>query len=96
LGSKGGGESLWCCDESGAEGIADSLEDVAAVCFDSFLQKGIMAGKGSLHRVGVSFPQLGAPLDVGEEESNRSSRQNPIFGILHFEIFHLEIFLFGI
>ena len=45
LGGQGGGERLVRGGEGGVEGIADRLEDVAAVGLDSLAQEGIVAGQ---------------------------------------------------
>ena len=56
--------------ERSTEGIAYGLEDIAAVSFDGFPEKSIVAGNCSLHSSGLRLPQTGASLYIGEEEGD--------------------------
>src|SRR5437763_457688 len=57
--------------EGGAEGVADGLEDVAAVALDGGAEDPVVAAEGLAHLLRVVFPEACAPLDVGEEEGDR-------------------------
>lgn len=61
-------------DEGGAEGVADRLEDVAAVDRDDVTQQGVMALESDLHGRTVALPQIGAALDVAEQERDGAGR----------------------
>ena len=57
----------------GAKGIADGLEDMAAVGFDGLAEQGVVVGEGETHGLGELLPELGAALDVGEQEGDGAS-----------------------
>src|SRR5262249_8866077 len=57
------------------EGVPDGFEDVAAVGLDGRLEAGIVTSESEAHGVGVLLPELGAPLDVGEQEGDRAGGQ---------------------
>ena len=68
LGGGGGGDRRRDGGKDGAEGIADRLEDEAAVRLDRRAQQCVVAGEGDRHRPRLALPEPGAALDVGEEE----------------------------
>jgi hypothetical protein len=74
LGGQGGLKCGGCGRECGAELVPHRLEDVAAVGRDRLAQEGIVAGEGVSHRLGLLLPELGASLNVGEQESQRILR----------------------
>src|SRR5204862_3479475 len=57
------------------EGIADGLEDGAAVGFNRGADQIVVAGQGVAHRLRELLPEPGAALDVGEQEGARRRGQ---------------------
>jgi hypothetical protein len=72
LNGEGGGEGVGGGGEGGAELVAHRLEDVAAVSLDGSAEEGVMAGKGSAHRLRMLLPKAGAAFDVREQERDGS------------------------
>ena len=70
LGSERGGDGIRCRGEGRLHGIADRLEEHAAVGLDGRAQQGEVALDRGRHRRPVPLPQRGAALDVGEEEGD--------------------------
>ena len=58
----------------GRHAVTGALHDVAAVRFDRFAQKGIMACQCLAHRLGVLLPEARGTLQVGEQERDRAGR----------------------
>src|SRR5262249_5887625 len=75
LGGDGGVEGIRGSGKGGAEGVADRLEDLAVVRLNRGVEAGVVSGEGEAHGVGVLLPELGAPLDVGEQEGDRAGGQ---------------------
>ena len=57
--------------EGGADGVADRLEDDAAMGLDRLAQQSVVASQGRGHGLGQLLPALGGTLDVREEERDR-------------------------
>jgi len=71
LGGGGGEQRVDRVREGDLEGVADGLEDRAAVGFDGGAQAGVVAFEGTGHRLLVLLPALGRAFDVGEQEGDR-------------------------
>ena len=54
--------------ERGTEGVADDLEDVAAVVLDDLAHQRVMPLEGCGDGLGMVLPALGRALDVGDEK----------------------------
>ena len=54
----------------GAERVADRLEDGSAGGFDRRVEEGVVASQRDRHGARLSFPETGAPFDIGEEEGD--------------------------
>ena len=74
LGGERCGDCLGGEREGGLEGVADGLEDLAALPGNRFMQDFIMLFQGDLHGDRQALPQGGAALDVGEEKRDRAGR----------------------
>ena len=70
-----GSDSMGRIREDGVQPIPGRVEHIAIVCFDGFLQDGVVAGKCDAHCLRVSLEKTGTTLDVREEERNRSGQQ---------------------
>jgi len=75
LSGKGGEESGGRGRKGGIDGIADGLEDMAAVLFDGVAEDGVVAREGSRHGGGMLLPQPGGALNVGEEKGDGAGRK---------------------
>src|SRR5579871_1313864 len=75
LRDKGGGKRIGGSGKGGTEGIADRFEDMAVMLGDGLFQQGVMAGKSCSHGFWILLPELGAALDVREEEGDGPSWQ---------------------
>lgn len=65
--------------ERGKEGVAHGLEDEALVRLDGVAQDLVVTGEGDAHRRRFALPELGAALDIGQEEGDGSGwRVHPI------------------
>jgi hypothetical protein len=62
-------------DERGAQPVADHVKHAPVVLLDHALQQFLMSTYRTLSRVGVLLNELRGPLDVGEQERDRSSRE---------------------
>jgi hypothetical protein len=54
----------------GAECVTDRLEDGSAGGFDRRVEEGVVTSQRGRHGSRLSFPETGAPFDVGEEEGD--------------------------
>src|SRR5712691_1351990 len=65
-----GGHGSGGMGEDGEETIpfALALHDHAGMLLNDRGEEGVVAGQSRPHRLGVLFPEAGAPLDVGEQE----------------------------
>ena len=70
--TQSGGERISRAHKSRVEAVASGLEDDAALGFNARTQQAIVIGEGRLHRLGVAFPQLRAPFDVGEQKRHHA------------------------
>ena len=68
-------ERVFRAQECGAKGVADGLEDHAAVPFDGLAKHRVMTGERGSHHLAVALPELRAALDVGEQEGHRAGRK---------------------
>jgi hypothetical protein len=60
--------------EGATEGIADGLEDVAAMLAQGFAQDGVVPSQRRGHGRLMGLPQAGAAFDVGEQKGYRPGR----------------------
>src|SRR5262245_20955910 len=58
-----------------AEGVADDQEDMAVAASDSLVEDRMVAREQGGQGLGILLRQVGAPLDVGEQEADRAGRQ---------------------
>src|SRR5437867_2997758 len=72
LGGDSGGESRGRALEGDLEAIPDHLVGIATLGSDGLAYDEFLAAVGTLHPGVVVFPELGAALDVGEQERHRA------------------------
>ena len=62
--------------KGGVHAVAGGLDDVAVVFEHRALQDLVVPGERVLHRLGMVLPQTSRPLEIREEEGDRSLRQH--------------------
>src|SRR5207249_6982274 len=68
-------DGIMGCGKDGVESISHRLERVTAMGLDRMAQESIVAGERGVHGGRMLLPELGAALDVREEEGDRSCSQ---------------------
>jgi hypothetical protein len=80
LGAKAGLNLAGCLQcaggvlEGDAEGVADGLEDAAAVALDRRGEQDVVALQGNTHGLRLALPQAGRAFDVGKQEGGGDQR----------------------
>src|SRR5580692_750453 len=72
LGGEHGLQRLLRCGEGGAERVADGLEHVAAGLVDGRAEQLVVPAQRLGHLLRLGLPEPGGPLDVGEQQRDRS------------------------
>jgi len=75
LGRHGGIDRVVRVVEGHAKGVADGLENIAIKLLECGAQQRVMLRQRAAHRLGMRFPQLGTPLDVGKKKGE-------VFGVI--------------
>src|SRR4051812_49339565 len=68
LATERGGHGVAGSHERGVHRVADSFEDISAVCFDAFPQEVVVPLERLAGRRGVAIEQARARLDIAEQE----------------------------
>ena len=67
-------DGIVCRGERGVVPVAGGLHHMPTMALDRLAQDRVVAGEGSLHCVGVLFPEARRALEIGEEERHRPRR----------------------